>query len=180
MKVKVTADSTCDLSPELLARYDVTLAPLTVIKDGQAFADGVTITPRDIFMHVAAGGSLCSTAAVSVGEYQALFSRYAGSCDGLVHITIGGEFSTCYQNACLAAAEFPYVRVVDSRNLSTGQGHVVLEACRLGERCTSLDQLCRELEELTGRVEASFFAEPAGLHGQGRTLLRRDGSGGQS
>ena len=157
MKVKVTADSTCDLSPELLARYDVTLAPLTVIKDGQAFADGVTITPRDIFMHVAAGGSLCSTAAVSVGEYQALFSRYAGSCDGLVHITIGGEFSTCYQNACLAAAEFPYVRVVDSRNLSTGQGHVVLEACRLGERCTSLDQLCRELEELTGRVEASFL-----------------------
>ena len=73
MKVKVTADSTCDLSPELLARYDVTLAPLTVIKDGQAFADGVTITPRDIFMHVAAGGSLCSTAAVSVGEYQASF-----------------------------------------------------------------------------------------------------------
>ena len=107
MKVKVTADSTCDLSPELLARYDVTLAPLTVIKDGQAFADGVTITPRIFFMHVAAGGSLCSTAAVSVGEYQALFSRYAGSCDGLVHITIGGEFSTCYQNACLAAAEFP-------------------------------------------------------------------------
>ena len=63
MNVKVTADSTCDLSPALLARYDITLAPLTVIKDGTSYADGLTITPQEIFSHVAAGGSLCSTAA---------------------------------------------------------------------------------------------------------------------
>ena len=95
MNVKVTADSTCDLSPALLARYDITLAPLTVIKDGTSYTDGLTITPQEIFSHVAAGGSLCSTAAVSVGEYQALFSRFAGSCDGLVHITIGSGCSAC-------------------------------------------------------------------------------------
>lgn len=157
MNVKVTADSTCDLSPALLARYDITLAPLTVIKDGTSYTDGLTITPQEIFSHVAAGGSLCSTAAVSVGEYQALFSRFAGSCDGLVHITIGSGFSACYQNACLAAAGFPNVRVVDSRNLSTGQGHVVLEACRLRNQAASLDELCQELEQLTGKVEASFL-----------------------
>lgn len=157
MNVKITADSTCDLSPALLARYDITLAPLTVIKDGTSYADGLTITPQEIFSHVAAGGSLCSTAAVSVGEYQALFSRFAGSCDGLVHITIGSGFSACYQNACLAAAGFPNVRVVDSRNLSTGQGHVVLEACRLRDQAASLDGLCQELEQLTGKVEASFL-----------------------
>lgn len=157
MNVKVTADSTCDLSPALLARYDITLAPLTVIKDGTSYADGLTITPQEIFSHVAAGGSLCSTAAVSVGEYQALFSRFARSCDGLVHITIGSGFSACYQNACLAAAGFPNVRVVDSRNLSTGQGHVVLEACRLRDQAASLDGLCQELEQLTGKVEASFL-----------------------
>ena len=126
MKIKVTADSTCDLSPALLTQYDVTLAPLTVIKDGTDYVDGRTITPQEIFRHVAAGGSLCSTAAVSVGEYQALFARFAGSCDGLVHFTIGSDFSACYQNACLAAAEFPYVRVIDARNVYTGQGDVVL------------------------------------------------------
>lgn len=157
MNIKVTADSTCDLSPALLARYDITLAPLTVMKDGDSYTDGLTITPQEIFSHVAAGGSLCSTAAVSVGEYQALFRRFAGSCDGLVHITIGSGFSACYQNACLAAADFPNVQVVDSRNLSTGQGHVVLEACRLREQAASLKELCRELEQLTGKVEASFL-----------------------
>ena len=156
MKIKVTADSTCDLSPALLTQYDVTLAPLTVIKDGTDYVDGRTITPGD-FPPRSRRGSLCSTAAVSVGEYQALFARFAGSCDGLVHVTIGSDFSACYQNACLAAAEFPNVRVIDSRNLSTGQGHVVLEACRLGKSAASLEALCQELEQLTGKVEASFL-----------------------
>ena len=83
MKIKVTADSTCDLSPALLTQYDVTLAPLTVIKDGTDYVDGRTITPQEIFRHVAAGGSLCSTAAVSVGEYQALFAALPGPATDL-------------------------------------------------------------------------------------------------
>lgn len=157
MRIKITADSTCDLSPALLKEHDITLAPLTVVKDGTHFTDGVTITPQDIFAHVAAGGSLCSTAAVSIGEYQALFGRFAGKYDALVHITIGSKFSACYQNACLAAAEFPNVRVIDSQNLSTGQGHVVLEACLRRNTCGSPEALCRELQDLTGKVEASFL-----------------------
>ncbi len=120
MKIKVTADSTCDLSPALLTQYDVTLAPLTVIKDGTDYVDGRTITPGD-FPPRSRRGSLCSTAAVSVGEYQALFARFAGSCDGLVHVTIGSDFSACYQNACLAAAEFPNVRVIDSATSPPGR-----------------------------------------------------------
>ena len=157
MNIKVTADSTCDLSPALLQEYDITLAPLTIVKGDQEFLDGVTITPADIFAHVASGGSLCSTAAVSIGEYTSLFRRFAGAYDAVIHVTIGSEFSACYQNACLAAQEFPNVRVIDSRNLSTGHGHVVLEACRRAKTAASLDELCRELQELTGRVESSFL-----------------------
>lgn len=159
MRIKVTADSTCDLSPELLKEFDITLQPLTVIKNGEAFLDGVTITPADIFAHVAAGGSLCSTAAVNIGDYQTLFSRYSDEYDGVVHVTIGSGFSTCYQNACLAAEDFPNVRIIDSRNLSTGQGHVVLEACRLAKTCTSLDELVQAMDAYTPRVEASFLLD---------------------
>ena len=95
MRIKVTADSTCDLSPSLLETYGITLAPLTVVKDGEDFLDGVTITPADIFAHVAAGGSLCSTAAVSVGEYQGLFSQFSAQYDGVIHVTIGAGFASC-------------------------------------------------------------------------------------
>lgn len=156
MRVKVTSDSTCDLSPELLKEYDITMVPLTVVKGDENFLDGVTITPADIFAHVAAGGSLCSTAAVSIGEYQNLFQKYASQYDAVIHVNISAAFSSCYQNACLAARDFPNVRVIDSRNLSTGQGHVVLEACKLGKTMDDLEKICRQLQDLTERVEASF------------------------
>ena len=120
MRIKIMSDSTCDLSKELLDKYNITIIPLTIVKNGQAYSDGVNITPAEIFAHVAGGGALCSTAALSVGEYQDQFSKYANEYDGVLHINISSEFSSSYQNACLAAAEFDNVRVVDSRNLSTG------------------------------------------------------------
>ena len=159
MRIKITADSTCDLSPALLEKYDITLAHLIVNKNGEEFIDGVTITPADIFAHVAAGGDLCSTAALGVGDYQDLFAKFASDYDAVVHISISSEFSSSYQNAYLAATEFDNVRVIDSRNLSTGQGLVVLAACEMGESCTDLDKMCADLVELTGRVEASFVLD---------------------
>ncbi|MBE6986299.1 MAG: DegV family protein [Ruminococcaceae bacterium] len=159
MKIKILSDSTCDLSPEQLKEHNIDLARLTIVKGGQPFVDGDTIVPADIFAHVAAGGDLCSTTAYNVGEYQELFSKFADQYDGIIHITIGSGFSSCYQNACLAAEDFPNVRVIDSKNLSTGQGHVVLEACRLAEQCEDLDEIAEKLNALVPRVEASFLLD---------------------
>ena len=159
MRIKITADSTCDLGAALLQKYDITLANLIVNKDGESFTDGITITPADIFAHVAAGGDLCSTAALGVGHYQDLFAQFASDYDAVVHISISSEFSSSYQNAYIASTEFDNVRVIDSRNLSTGQGLVVLAACDMRETCTDLDKMCADLQDLTGRVEASFVLD---------------------
>ena len=159
MKIKIISDSTCDLSAQLLEENDITLVPLTVVKGDDQFKDGVTITPAEIFAHVAAGGDLCSTAAVSIGEYADLFAQYTDDYDGILHINIGSGFSACYQNACLAAEEFPNVRCIDSQNLSTGQGLVVLEACRLAQEMNDLDAMAAALRAYTERVEASFLVE---------------------
>ena len=159
MKIKILSDSTCDLSQELLQKYDISIIPLTVVKDGESFSDGVTITPAEIFAHVAAGGDLCSTAALSVGEYEDKFREFASDYDGILHINIGSGFSCSYQNACLAAEEFDNVRVVDSQNLSTGQGLVVLEACKLAASCESLDELHDKVQAFTEKVEASFLLD---------------------
>ena len=159
MKIKILSDSTCDLSQELLSKYDISLVPLSVIKDGKDYKDGVTITPGEIFAHVAAGGDLCSTSAVSIGEYTDVFAKYAADHDGIIHINIGSGFSACHQNACLAAGDFPNVRVIDSQNLSTGQGLVVLKACELAADCEDLDTLAEQLRNFTEKVEASFLVD---------------------
>ncbi len=162
MNFKITSDSTCDLSAELLQKNDVAIFPLTVIKDDQAFTDGITITTDEIFAHVAAGGDLCSTTAGSMGEYLALFEKYSGSYDAVVHISLSSELSSSYQNACLAAAEFPNVVVIDSRNLSTGQGLVVLKACELAKSVSSVEEMKKLLDEFTPKVEASFLLDQLG------------------
>lgn len=159
MKIKILSDSTCDLSKELIEKHNIGIVPLIVIKDGEAYSDGVTITPDEIFAHVAAGGSLCSTAAVNVGDYCDIFSQYAPHYDGVIHINIGSGFSSCHQNACLAAEEFDNVVCIDSANLSTGQGLVVLKACELANTCESLAEIKKKLDAFTPKVEASFLLD---------------------
>ena len=162
MRIKITSDSTCDLSKELLEKYDITVLPLTVIRDGESYLDGVTITPPEIFAHVANGGDLCSTTAMNVGEYLDCFSKYSPEYDAIIHINLGSGFSSSYQNACLAADDFDNVRVIDSKNLSTGQGLVVLKACQLAATRDDLDSICDQLNEFTSRVEASFLLDQLG------------------
>lgn len=159
MRIKITSDSTCDLSADILQKHNITLMPLTVIKDGEAFQDNVTITPAEIFAHVAAGGALCSTTAVSIGEYQDFFKPFSEEYDGVVHINLGAEFSSTHQNACLAASEYDNVVAVDSRNLSTGHGLVVLKACELAATAENLERLKADLEAFTSKVEASFLVD---------------------
>ncbi len=77
----------------------------------------------------------------------------------MLPINIGSGFSSCYQNACIAAEEFDNVKVVDSMNLSTGQGLVVLEACRLAKECATLEELREKVQAFTEKVEASFLVD---------------------
>ena len=159
MRIKITADSTCDLSPELVAQNDIEIFPLFVNKGSESFLDGVTIQPADIFAHVANGGDLCTTAAVPVGIYQERFEALAQEYDAVIHVSLGSGFSVTHHNACVAAENLPNVRVIDSKNLSTGQGHVVMEACKLAKTCDDLDAIKSELDELTGRVDTSFLLD---------------------
>ncbi len=159
MTYQILADSTCDLSPEQLERYNIRLTPLYVRLGDRDYRDGVDIHPDDIYAHVAAGGALASTAAVNMADYVRVFSEYSRRMDFVIQVCISADFSSCYQNACLAAADYPNVYVVDSRNLSTGHGLVVLEAVRLAESGMPPEEIVAQLNEVTARVRASFILD---------------------
>ena len=159
MKIKILADSTCDLPYSLLQSNDISLVPLTVVKGDEQFKDGITITSQDIFDHVAAGGSLCSTAAVSIGEYEEKFEEFSKDYDGIIVVNIGSGFSACHQNARLAAEDYPNVRCIDTQNLSTGQGLVAMEARRLAEQGLDLDTIAEKLTAYSEKIESSFLVD---------------------
>ena len=131
MKVKITSDSTCDLSPELIEKYDIAITPLSVHCGDKVGRDGVEITPEIIYDYVDASGQLPRTSAVNVFDYVREFRHWRQQGYSIVHFCISSDFSSSYQNACIAAADIGQVYVVDSRNLSTGQGLLVLHGAEL-------------------------------------------------
>lgn len=159
MSIKITATSTCDLPPELLERYHITMVPLYVSFGGNTFQDGVDAAPEDIFRHVEGGGQLPTTSAVNIADYQELFARLSPKYDSVLHITIGSEFSCCYQNALVAAEEFPNVYVVDSRNLTVGQGFLAIAAAEAAERGDSIEDILKLLEDMVDRVDTTFVVD---------------------
>ena len=128
--------------------------------DGVSYRDSVDITTEQIFAHVAAGGALCSTSAVSENDYNEFFARELQDCDGLVHVTLSSKMSACYQNACNAARRFEHVQVVDSLNLSSAQGLIVMEGAELAQDQT-LDevQIAQRMREIVPKVDGSFVLE---------------------
>ncbi|MEL4105708.1 DegV family protein [Oscillospiraceae bacterium WX1] len=159
MRIKITSDSTCDLSQELLDRYDISVIPLTILKNGKSYRDGVDITPADIFRYVEQTGDFCTTAAVNTFDYIRFFDAFSAKYDAVIHLSLGASFSMCYVNASAAAKVHNNVFAFDTKNLSTGQGHVVIEAAKMAEDGLDAAEILEKLSALVDRVEASFLID---------------------
>ncbi len=159
MGVKITSDSTCDLSLDIIEKYQIGIIPLSVTLGDQTYKDGVEMDVEDIYTFVDRTGSLPKTSAVNIAEYMEAFQSYVDAGDEVVHINLSAEFSSTHQNACLAAEETGHVYVVDSRNLSTGQGLIVMKAAEMAAAGKSAEEIYQTCTEMTGRVEASFVID---------------------
>lgn len=159
MKVKIISDSTCDLSKELLEKYEISIVPLYVVLNDETKRDGLEVTPEDIYSYVDKNGKLPSTSAASIGDYLDVFKYWREQGYEIVHFDISSDFSSTYHNACMAAEEVGGVYVVDSRNLSTGQGLAVLHGAEMAQDGKSAKEIYEECTALTSKIEASFVVD---------------------
>ena len=157
--IKITTDSTCDLPAWLLERHHISVIPLGIVKGDKLYRDGIDIRTSDIAAHVNAGGDITTTNAVNIADYEVLFRQQMEQYDAVIHLNIGTGFSSCHQNARLAAEEVPGVYVVSSENLSVGHGVMVLAAAEAAEDGKSVAEILEMLEEMTSRIELSFVLD---------------------
>lgn len=158
--IKITCDSTCDLSPELIRKYDITVIPLYVYLGDEEHRDGADITSEDIFAHVAATGVLPRTGAVNTDDYLQCFRKFTDKGCNVIHINISSDLSASHSNAVSAAREIGSgVFPVDSRNLSTGSGHLVLMAAELAEQGVAAADIATRLTEAAKYIESSFVID---------------------
>ena len=158
MKIHFSADSTCDVSPEFLARYPVEILPLSVELEGKFYRDGVDLTPDTIISRVNAGAALPKTSAINVEEYREAFTRALETSDAVIHFNISSDFSSCHQNACIAA-EGLNVWCIDSRNLSTGITMLLAEGFDRAEADMEPEQIAKELRARVDKVDVSFIVD---------------------
>lgn len=168
-KIILSADSTCDLDEDLKNRYHVNYFPLHIILNGKDYMDNVDISPEDIYQEYYDHKVLPKTAAVNVEEYISHFRPWVEDGYEVIHINLGHALSSVYQNCCLAAQELGHVHVVDSCNLSTGTGLLVVAAGKMIEQGMAAEEIAEALRRRTVNCHASFILDTLTfLHAGGR------------
>ena len=157
--VIITADSTCDLSPELLERFQISTIPLTIQLGNESFLDGQGFTPDLMYKRYRQDGTLPKTSACSIQQFIDFFSQFTQAGFEVVHLDISSDLSCSYANAHLAAQELEGVYPVDSRMLSTGVGLLAIEGAECRDRGMGAAEIARHLEALTDKVDTSFVLD---------------------
>lgn len=168
MKIIISTESTCDLSPELIKENDIRVIPFTVLLGEDIGYDG-EITPQIIFDYVEKTGILPKTSAINEFTYNEYFSNLRKECDAVIHISLSSQLSCSYDNARKAASTLDNVYVIDSKSLSTGIGLQVLYACSLRDKGLKAIDIVKSVEERRSNVQASFVVHTLSyLHKGGR------------
>lgn len=169
--VKIIADSTCDLGQALASRYDIDIVPLYVTMGEKSYRDGIDLTGPELLAHCERTKDVPKTSAVSQADFFELFRPYAEAGQDIVFIGISSQMSATVQNARVAAEAFPErtIRCIDSQNLSTGIGLLVIEAAERAAQGMDASQIADEVEALRPKVRASFVIDTMDfLHRGGR------------
>ncbi|MEE1239572.1 MAG: DegV family protein [Acutalibacteraceae bacterium] len=157
--IVITSDSTTDLSKELKERYNVTIMPLKITLGNKTYTDGVDITPDDIYAHHDKTGELPKTAATNVSDCLDFFKPFCDAGKTVIHFTISSEMSSTYSNACIAAEELGNVYVIDTKNLSTGGGLLVVSAAEMLASGLSAEETVEKTRALVPCVDAGFIID---------------------
>ena len=172
MTFKITSDSTCDLSKEALAKNEISVYPLTIMLGGKQYLDNVDITIDEVLSFVDNGGDLPKTSAISVQEYEDFFKKQTADGSEVIHFNISSKSSSCFDHAVEAAKNVKGVYVVDSLQLSSGQGLLIMKACDLRAEGLSAKQVYDKIEQIKLKSKTSFVVDRLDyLHKGGRCSL---------
>ena len=158
-RIVIASDSTCDLSPELIARYGIYILPLGVALGDRQYTDGVDIDPDFIYRHYEETGTLPKTSAVNLADFEDFITEHTADGSSVIFFTISSDMSSTCNNARLACEGRGNAFVVDTRNLSTGGGLLVIAACEMAAAGMEAADIVAKCDELAPCVDASFIID---------------------
>ena len=158
MKIAVSAESTNDLSKELIEKFDVSVIPYHIVLAGEEFTDG-DFSTQELFDKVNKAGVLPKTNALNEFEYTEYFENLRKKYDAVIHVCLSGAITSSCGNAFRAAEKVPGVYVVDSRSLSTGIGLLLIYARELADKGVAPEEIQKKVQARTEKLQVSFVIE---------------------
>ncbi|MGN0608986.1 MAG: DegV family protein [Oscillospiraceae bacterium] len=160
-RIGITADCVCDLPDEYVKVHDIDLLYFYIITETGRFRDGFEVTAGNILEYLERGGKKAETHEPPPAEYKEFFENGLKKYDEIIHITISHHVSNSFHNA-MEALEFmgenrKRVHVVDSENLSTGMGHMIIRAVEMRDEGRSAEEITAALDSMKSKVSASFI-----------------------
>ncbi|MBQ2935085.1 MAG: DegV family protein [Lachnospiraceae bacterium] len=170
--IRIVADSTCDLSADLIQKYGIRIAPLHIVLGEKEYLDGAEITPDEIYEWADLHGETPKTSAIGFEDASEVIGQLSGTDDEMIIFTISEKMSTTANVFRMAAEELRLdkkVTVIDSANLSTGISLMIIKAAVMAKEGKSREEICKEIEVLRGMVRSSFVVDTlVYLHRGGR------------
>ena len=158
MKIAITLDSDCDLSEEIIQKYDFRTIPFNVLLGEKIYEDG-KINTLDIFDYVNETGVLPKTSAINEETFYEFFNEVKEGYDAVIHFSLSSGISCTYQNVVNAAKRLDNVYAIDSHSLSTGIGLLAIYARELTQSCDNVKEIVEKVQAKVDKVQASFVVE---------------------
>lgn len=158
-KIKIIADSVCDLSKELIEKCNIEIHPFVVNLGDKSYRDSIDINTNDILTYYKSTGKLSKTAAPSPAEYEDLFRKWVEDGYEILFFTISKEMSAAYSNACIGAQDLENVYMIESANLSTGIALEILAAADMIDAGMSAAEIAEKVTAMVPKVRSSFVID---------------------
>lgn len=171
MKIGISADSICDLTQEILNKYNVALMPMIITLDDKEYQDGIDINQDQLFDFTEQTGRLPKTSARSTYEYVEHFEKLLNEYDYIIHFSISHKISSTGHNAILASEEIGdnKVTVIDTKSLTTGAGLLIMSCAEKINEGKNVEEIKTEILEEAEKIQASFLVDTLkNLHKGGR------------
>lgn len=158
-KVLISADSSCDLYPDLYSTHQVLIIPLSINMEGSSYLDGLEVKADDLYASVLRCKRIPTTSAPAPATFYLAWKPYIEQGYEVVHLSLNSAFSCSCQNAKLAAQELPGVFVVDSRTISTAMGLLVLQAAEMRDQGMEANEIADRLLRIRYRPRTEFLLD---------------------
>lgn len=158
-KVIITSDGACDLSKEIVEKYNIKVIPMPITMGTDSYLDGVDASALDVFKFFETTGDLAKSSATPVPTYEEIFKNYINEGYEVVHIGLSSKLSATFNNSSLASEEIEGCYCVDAKNLSTGIGLLVIEAAIARDKGMSAAEIAEYISSRTEKVNASFVID---------------------